>query len=85
MGSEMCIRESPLADIRVHEEALRMACSYDRENLLFSRTYLENSVDQALRRKVSPSLLPTDGGPVFWSLLKVALHGAENSKLLRHQ
>ena len=76
---------APLADIQAHEEALRVACSYDRENLLFSRTYLENSVDQALRRKVAPSLLPTDGGPVFWSLLKVALHGAENSKLIRHQ
>ena len=74
-----------LADIRTHEEALSMACPYDRENLLFSRKFLENSIDQALRRKVAPSLLPTDGGPVYWSLLKVALHGAENSKLIRHQ
>ena len=32
---------APLADIRAHEEALRVACSYNRENLLFSRTYLE--------------------------------------------
>ena len=76
---------APLADIRVHEQGLRLACSYDRENLLFSRKYLENSVDQELRRKVAPSLLPSDGGPVFWSLVKVALHGAENSKLIRHQ
>ena len=30
-------------------------------------------------------LLPSDGGPVFWSLVKVALHGAETSKLIRHQ
>ena len=74
-----------IAAIRAHENILRAACPYDRENLLYSRKFLENSVDQALRRRIAPSLLPSDGGPVFWSLIKVALHGAETSKLIRHQ
>lgn len=74
-----------VAVIRAHEEILRQACPYDRENLHYSRKFLENSVDQELRRKVAPSLQSTDGGPVFWCLMKVALHGAENSKLIRHQ
>lgn len=74
-----------LAQIRAHEEALSVACPYDRENMLYSRKFLENSVDQALRRKIAPSLRPEDGGPAFWSLIKCALHGAETAKLVRHQ
>ena len=70
-----------ITDIRAHEDALRLACPYDRENLLYSRKFLENSVDQGLRRKVAPSLLPNDGDPVFWHLIKVAVHELKHQNL----
>lgn len=74
-----------LTEIRAHEAALSQDCPYDRENLLYSRKFLENCVDQGLRRKIAPSLLQDDGGPAFWHLIKIAKHGAETSKLMRHQ
>ena len=32
-----------------------------------------------------PQLQPSDGGPVFWCILKRTLQGAETSILIRHQ
>jgi len=75
----------PLAEIRRHEEALAYACQYDRTNLHLGRVFLENSIDVELHRKMMPQLLANDGGPVFWSILKRTLQGAEVSKLIRHQ
>lgn len=75
----------PIEMIRAHEDELRGLCQYDSANLHYSRVFLENSVDMALRRKMTPSLLPSDGGPAFWSLVKMTLQGAETSKLIRHQ
>lgn len=75
----------PIEMIRNHEEELRDQCPYDSANLHYSRVFLENSVDMALRRKMTPSLLASDGGPAFWSLVKMTLQGAETSKLIRHQ
>lgn len=76
---------APIDMIREHEEALRDQCQYDSANLHYSRVFLENSIDLELRRRMTPSLLPGDGGPVFWSLVKMTLQGAETSKLIRHQ
>jgi len=72
----------PLAEIRRHEEALAFACQYDRTNLHLGRVFLENSIDVELHRKMMPQLLPNDGGPVFWFILKRTLQGAEVSKLI---
>ena len=75
----------PFNMIHHHEEELRDQCQYDSANLHYSRVFLENSIDLELRRRMTPSLLPGDGGPVFWSLVKMTLQGAETSKLIRHQ
>ena len=72
-------------EVRAHEAKLRNDCEYDRANLYQSRLYLANSVDQDLQRKINVSIKMTDGGPVFWCLAKRNLHGAETSKLIRHQ
>jgi len=75
----------PLNMIRDHEEELRDTCLYDSANMHYLRIFLENSVDMALHRKISPLLRIGDGGPAFWSLVKMTLQGAETSKLIRHK
>ena len=75
----------PLAVIRRHEQELARDCPYDRTNLHLGCVFLENSIDVELHRKMMPQLQPSDGGPVFWCILKQTLQGAETSKLIRHQ
>ena len=39
-----------LAAIRLHEQQLSRACKYDKQNLYYSRVYLENSIDISLQQ-----------------------------------
>ena len=71
--------------IRRHEQDLAQNCPYNRANLHISRVFMENSIDVELHRKMMPQLQMSDGGPVFWCILKRTLQGAETSKLIRHQ
>ena len=75
----------PLAVLRRHEQELALDCPYNRTNLHLGRLFLENSIDVELHCKMMPQLQPSDGGPVFWCILKQTLQGAETSKLIRHQ
>ena len=74
-----------LAVIRSHEQDLAHNCPYDRTNLHLGRLFSENSIDVKLHRKMMPQLQPSDGGPVFWCILKRTLQSAETSKLICHQ
>ena len=75
----------PLAFIRCHEQELALNCPYDWTNLHLGHLFLENSINVEPHRKMMPQLQPSDGGPVFWCILKRTLQGAETSKLIRHQ
>ena len=74
-----------LTAIRAHEQQLSRLCKYDKQNLYYSRVYLENSIDISLQQRILSTVTSEDGGPTFWHILQRSLSGAETSKMIRAQ
>ena len=68
-----------VAEIRAHERQLGQACEYDKQNLYYSRVYLENSIDVALHQRII-SVVDSDngGGLVLWHIIQRTLRGTAN-------
>ena len=75
-----------VAEIRAHEQQLGQACEYDKQNLYYSRIYLENSIDVALHQRIISVVDgDNDGGPVIWHIIHQTLRGAATSKMILAQ
>ena len=74
-----------LTDIWSHEQQLGQACKYDRQNLYYSRVYLENSIDIQLQQRIISVVNSDDGGPTFWHIMQRSLSSAATAKLIKAQ
>ena len=74
-----------MAEIRSHEQQLDHACEYDRQNLYYSRVYLENSIDVQLQQRIISVVNSDDGGPTFWHVVQRSLRGAATVKMIKAQ
>ena len=74
-----------LTDIRSHEQRLGQACKYDKQNLYYSRVYLENSIDIQLQQWIISVVNSNDGGPTFWHVMQRSLRGAATVKMIKDQ
>ena len=74
-----------VAEIRAHELQLGQDCECDKQNLYYSRIYLENSIDVSLQQRIISVLDSDDGGPTIWHIIQRTLRGATNAKMIKAQ
>ena len=74
-----------MAELQAHERQLERACKYDKQNLYYSRIYLEDSIDVQLQQRIISVVNSDDGGPTFWHVMQRSLRGAATAKMIKAQ
>ena len=72
-------------EIRAHEQQLGQDCEYDKQNLYYSRVFLENSIEVSLQQQIITVLRDGDSAPTLWHIIQKTLHGAATAKMIKAQ